>query len=1288
MKKIILLIVLFLGAKSFSQTNGITYQAVILNPSGEQLPGVNNTTSPMVNKNICLQFQFIDEFSKLEYQETIQTKTDVFGMVNLVIGSGNQTAGYAVSFKTIEWKALKKSMIVSINTSGSCSAFIQISNQPFTAVPFAFSAINAGNVTGVVAIENGGTNAITVIGSKTNLSLEKVNNTSDLDKPMSIAAQAGLNLNISAISVNATAISLNTAKVGITTQQASAITANSAKVGYTDSLVSANTDVAANTAKTGITAQQASDITANNSKTGITSQQSSDITTNNAKVGITAQQASDITANNAKTGITSQQSSDITTSNAKVGITAQQASDITANNAKTGITSQQSSDITTNNAKVGITTTQANEIAANTLKAGITAQQANDITANNSKAGITTQQASYITTNNAKIGITTQQAADIVSNNAKVGFTDALVANKANLTSPDFSGIPTAPTAASGTNTTQLATTAFVTEATTGKFVDVTTNQTIAGTKTYSSDIVVNGIKVGNGGGNQSTIIGDSANGTLDNNTALGFMTLDGNSGTDNTAVGTNSMKNSQATSYNTAIGENSGTGVTSGNGNTFLGHNANVTNNSAISNATAIGADAIVTASNTIQLGADGMNGTIPISNVKTSGTITVGTITYPNTDGSQGQFLATDGAGALAWSTPASFSIASINGNSDANGAIINNGALSLTPADATNGGIVTTGTQTFSGNKEIIGNLKLSGIIGSETLDQSSSSQIGGTGAYNSLWQSFTAGISGSLSKVTMLFYNTLASGTLYIYQGTGTNGTLLTSQPFSVSTNGANELLENFSLVNPPNVISGSIYTMAFIASSGTVWGGTTNDYNRGVSYYGNTPSSNSNSSKNLNFKIFVRQSSGSVSLAVGEVTYPSTHGTTGQVLTTNGSGSLTWSSPSAGVSNTIGAISSSSNANGATITTGVLNLAPADATNGGIVTTADQTFSGNKTFVSDIIVKGLKIGNGGGSQSTVVGDSANASQANNTALGFMTLDGNSGTDNTAVGTNSMKNSGATSRNTSIGENSGASVNTGNENTYLGYNANVTNNSTISNATAIGAGALVTSSNTIQLGNTAITNVNTSSFYTGSGFKTPLGNSLQFLKADGSVDSSTYLTSAGTATNVSGVVAIANGGTGLSAVGTNGQVLTSDANGLASWASPSSGTPAEYAYAYIGNASKLGAQTLTATFPAATYVNGVVMNGSSITLHAGKMYEVSVFFYIYNATGGHTYKMKDATNSAYLGTEIYFGQGGSDISYNKSGDVFLIKPTTDIYLELEKTQGTDVNLIGKIVVREIK
>ena len=57
---------------------------------------------------------------------------------------------------------------------------------------------------------------------------------------------------------------------------------------YTEARVAANSAVAANTAKVGITTQQAADITANNAKTGITAQQASDITTNNAKVGVIA----------------------------------------------------------------------------------------------------------------------------------------------------------------------------------------------------------------------------------------------------------------------------------------------------------------------------------------------------------------------------------------------------------------------------------------------------------------------------------------------------------------------------------------------------------------------------------------------------------------------------------------------------------------------------------------------------------------------------------------------------------------------------------------------------------------------------------------------------------------------------------------------------------------------------------------------------------------------------------------------------------------------------------------
>jgi hypothetical protein len=52
-----------------------------------------------------------------------------------------------------------------------------------------------------------------------------------------------------------------------------------------------------------------------------------------------------------------------------------------------------------------------------------------------------------------------------------------------------------------------------------------------------------------------------------------------------------------------------------------------------------------------------------------------------------------------------------------------------------------------------------------------------------------------------------------------------------------------------------------------------------------------------------------------------------------------------------------AIGSAPNANGATIAGTTLNLQPADATNGGVVSTAAQTFAGVKTFNSNIIFGG-------------------------------------------------------------------------------------------------------------------------------------------------------------------------------------------------------------------------------------------------------------------------------------------------------------------------------------------
>ena len=144
MKKIVATLLLFMSFIGYSQTNGITYQAVIINPSGEELPGVNNTNAPLANKNICLKFSILNQNSQLEYVETIQTTTDEFGMVNLIIGTGVRIGGSATSFSNIVWNTNPKRLKVDLSTTGLCSTYTEISNQPFTAVPFALFAASSG----------------------------------------------------------------------------------------------------------------------------------------------------------------------------------------------------------------------------------------------------------------------------------------------------------------------------------------------------------------------------------------------------------------------------------------------------------------------------------------------------------------------------------------------------------------------------------------------------------------------------------------------------------------------------------------------------------------------------------------------------------------------------------------------------------------------------------------------------------------------------------------------------------------------------------------------------------------------------------------------------------------------------------------------------------------------------------------------------------------------------------------------------------------------------------------
>jgi hypothetical protein len=134
---------------------------------------------------------------------------------------------------------------------------------------------------------------------------------------------------------------------------------------------------------------------------------------------------------------------------------------------------------------------------------------------------------------------------------------------------------------------------------------------------------------------------------------------------------------------------------------------------------------------------------------------------------------------------------------------------------------------------------------------------------------------------------------------------------------------------------------------------------------------------------------------------------------------------------------------------------------------------------------------MSAGTGVINQCTSVGSKALFSNTadNNTAIGFQALQGKgAGTENTAVGCKALNNASnvnqctalgsqalfnATgSNNTGVGFNAGTSIGAGTNNTCIGVSSDVT--AGISNATAIGSGAVCTLTNTMKFGNAAVTN----------------------------------------------------------------------------------------------------------------------------------------------------------------------------------------------------------------------
>jgi hypothetical protein len=688
---------------------------------GLNFQGVARTTSNLViaSQPISIKLSILQGSATgtAEYTETRRVITNAQGLFTAVIGDTGAISTLG-NFTNINWKNTPKFLKIEMDPAAGTN-FVTMGTTQFQYVPYAQYAkgVDADKIIGIVPVTLGGTGVNSLAGIKTALAIDKINNTSDTDKPISNLTQTALDLKSNAADVTSSlSLKLNKAdtstlsnRIDLKSNASDVTTSLALKANTSD--VNTSLGLKLNKADTS-TLSNRIDLKAN----------ASDVTTSLAlKANLASPTFTGTVSGITKTMVGLANVDNTSDVNKPVSTAAQTALDLKSN----------ASDVTTSltlkanlasptftgtamapTATAGTNTTQIATTAfvtgaittANATNANLTG----DVT---SVGNATTIVADAVTT--AKIvnsNVTYAKIQNISATDKVLGRTTAGAGvieeiattgsgNVVRATSPTLVS-PVLGTPASGlaTNLTGLPLTTGVTGtlpvanggtgSTTQNFVDLTTNQTITGAKTFSSDITVNGVKIGLGTGNngQNVAIGADAlasgtgtrntavgygamrqySGTsFDNNTSIGYFNLpvltSGNANTSvgaesmmalttgvaNTSVGNQSLINITG-SYNVGIGQRAGQTITTGSQNTIIGTNADVAVNN-LSNASAIGYGASAATSNTIQLG------NTSVTNVKTSGTITADAVTYPKAHGTAGQVLSTTGSGTLAWTTPA---------------------------------------------------------------------------------------------------------------------------------------------------------------------------------------------------------------------------------------------------------------------------------------------------------------------------------------------------------------------------------------------------------------------------------------------------------------------------------------------------------------------------------------------------------------------------------------------------------------------------------------------------------